>query len=131
MPLFDRFRSDRKRFVSPDDFERNLRRQLAMTPDTLAQLRALGVTPDSSLKLEFFFYTDTADKAIALATPLAEFRYAVEQGLSATDKNLWIVTGWTTPIRMTDEIVLAWTEQMCRLGFLHDCDFDGWGTRPG
>jgi regulator of RNase E activity RraB len=130
MALFDRFKSARKRFVSPEDFEGNLRKQLAMTPDTLGQLRRHGATPESSLKLEFFFYTDTADKAIALATALSEFRYEVEQGPSNSDKNLRVVTGWTTAIQMNDETVLAWTEQMCRLGFVHDCDFDGWGTDP-
>jgi hypothetical protein len=24
--------------------------------------------------------------------------------------------------------VLNWTETMCRVGFEHDCEFDGWGT---
>ena len=28
------------------------------------------------------------------------------------------------------EAVVAWTEQMCRLGREHDCEFDGWGTNP-
>ena len=24
--------------------------------------------------------------------------------------------------------LLEWTEMMCRVGFEHDCEFDGWGT---
>jgi hypothetical protein len=130
MGFFDRFKSAPKRFVPTGTFEANLRKQLAMTPQTVAELRALGVTTDTSLRLEFFFYTDTADKALALKSSLAELKYEVEQKVSASDTKLRVVTGWSTAIQMKDDVVLAWTEQMCRIGFSHDCDFDGWGTNP-
>ena len=65
MGFFDRFKSASKRFVAPGTFEADLRKQLAMTPQTVAQLRALGVTTETSLRLEFFFYTDTTDNLIS------------------------------------------------------------------
>jgi regulator of RNase E activity RraB len=110
--------------------ESNRQKQLAMTPKTVEQLRTHGVTSETNLKLEFFFYTDTADKADALKKALSELKYEVEQGLAAADKTLRVITGWSTAMQMKDEIVVAWTEQMCRIGFSHDCDFDGWGTNP-
>lgn len=130
MGFFDRFKNSSKRFVAPGTFEADLRKQLAMTPQTVAQLRSLGVTTETSLRLEFFFYTDTTDKAVALTSALAELKYEVEQKVSASDKNLRVITGWSTAMQMKDNVVLAWTEQMCRIGFSHDCDFDGWGTNP-
>lgn len=130
MGFFDRFKSGSRRFVAPDRFEASLQGQLAMTPQTMAQLRTLGVSTESRLKLEFFFYTDSVDKAAALTAALSALAYEVEHGVSASDKKLRVITGWSTALQMNDDVVLAWTEPMSRLGFAHDCEFDGWGTNP-
>ena len=116
------------RYVSEKSFQKNLSRQLAMAPRTLAQMSDHGVTDFMQLKLEYFFYTDAESKAQALTYCLKERGYDVEMGRSAHDTGLMLVTGWTNPIEMTDDAVLAWTESMCRLGYEHDCEFDGWGT---
>ncbi len=119
-----------QRFVTESAFRKNLVSQSRMTPQTLEQLRDYGVTDDSKLALEFFFYTDTAAKASALATLLSTEGYLVEHGPSASDETTLVVTGWTTRMRMDEKTVTAWTERMCRIGFEHDCQFDGWGTNP-
>ena len=118
------------RFVSDHSFKSNLSKQIEMTPKTLEQLRTYGVADDVKLKLEIFFYTDTEDKARPLAGELRNLGYDVEAGLSAGDDRLFLVTGWTTPIQMDTISVTAWVEDMVRLGFAHDCEFDGWGTNP-
>lgn len=82
------------------------------------------------MELEFFFYTNTADKAERLATELAKLNYTLQSGISAADKRLFIVTGSTGKLIMTDEIVEQWVKQMCEIGYKHDCEFDGWGTVP-
>jgi hypothetical protein len=38
-----------------------------------------------------------------------------------------LITGRTTPLQMRAAILTDWTVRMCELGFLHDCEFDGWG----
>ncbi|MCH7726849.1 MAG: ribonuclease E inhibitor RraB [Planctomycetes bacterium] len=118
------------RYVSEKSFRENLAKQTDMSPQTVAQLRKHGVTDDMTLKLEFFFYTDIEEKAHALAAPLQKLNYKVETGPSAGDDKLILVTGWTVPIKMDDRSVVNWTEKMCRLGYKHDCEFDGWGTNP-
>ena len=123
-------KSSSGQFVSETDFNNNLDGQLEMTPQTLVQLRKLNVTEDKELKLEYFFYTNTAEKAEQLATEIAKLNYTVEHGVSAGDKNLFIVTGWTTKMKMEGDIVNQWTKQMCELGYQFDCEFDGWGTEP-
>ena len=69
-------------------------------------------------------------KALSLVNALRAFRYKVESKQSEEDSHLQIVTGWTTPIKMTDSDVVTWTKKMCHLGYECDCDFDGWGTYP-
>ena len=101
-----------------------------MTPQTLQQLRKHGVTDDSRLALEFFFYTDTETKAAALAKALSTKGYSVKHRPSASDDKTRVITGWTTKMHMDEQTVVIWTRRMCKLGFDHDCDFDGWGTNP-
>jgi hypothetical protein len=119
-----------KRFVQERAAQRNLISQLSMTPKTLTALRRLGVESTSLLRLEFFFYTNSDDKARALATMLETRGYSVERR-SAADEKLTLVTGWTCPVVMADGRVLEWTRDMVALGVENDCVFDGWGTSPG
>lgn len=130
MGLFGIFSGRPKQFVTPEAFQENVTNQLAMTPQTVAQLRGLNVTPETQLKLEFFFYTNSPDKAAALSAVLSGMEYDVQHGPSPSDKRLQVVTGWTDKMPMHDATVLAWTKEMCEVGFQHDCEFDGWGTNP-
>lgn len=121
---------DPRRYLSEDAFREILAKQTAMSPATIAQLQKLGVTDATSLKLEFFFYTDTDSKAQGLENALKELQYEAHRGPSASDPNSVLINGWTTSMKMDVRTVVAWTEEMCRLGFMHDCEFDGWGTSP-
>lgn len=133
MGLFDIFKSNQKTvgmFVSESAFKSNRTRQAEMTPQTMGQLREIEVTEDKELKLEFFFYTNTLQKAQGLDKELKSLRYSVTHEKSAGEKNLFVVTGWSTKMKMSELVVSNWTDQMCDLGFNHDCEFDGWGTTP-
>ena len=101
-----------------------------MTPQTVSQLRKHDVTEESLLKLEYFFYTNTKEKAEGLAQKLADTGYTGSYDNSASDKKQFVVTGWTSRMKMDDQTVLDWTGRMCDAGQEHDCEFDGWGTHP-
>jgi len=118
------------RFQTEEAYAENRARQLAMTPQTIGQLRKYGLTEDSQLKLEYFFYTNTKEKAAALAQELASMGYAGTSDRSASDKKQFVVTGWTSRMRMDDQTALDWAGRMCEVGHKHDCEFDGWGTNP-
>ncbi len=118
------------RFVTEEAFRQHLAKQMKMSPLTVAQLRKHGVTDSTMLKLEFFFYTNADSKAKGLAASLRQLGYEATAGPSASDGRVLLVTGWTTAMKIDEGTVTAWTEKMCRLGFEHDCDFDGWGTYP-
>jgi hypothetical protein len=117
-------------FVVERKFIENRTNQVHMTPKTLDQLRNLEVTSDDELKMEYFFYTNTIGKAKSLADEMGKLEYTAWHGPSAADKKLFLVTGWTTKMKMTDEVVTLWAKQMCEIGYQFDCDFDGWGTSP-
>ena len=128
MGLSDLFSRRPERFLSKEAFEANLEKQMTMTPQTLRQLRTYGVTPERRRRLDFFFYTDTVEKAAALAAALKHRNYEVDYRRSASDAKVQLITGLTTEMTMSDATVLDWTREMCTLGFRHDCDFDGWET---
>jgi hypothetical protein len=118
------------RYCSDEAHARNRSRQLTMTPQTVAQLRNFGVTDESQLKLEYFFYTNTKEKAAALAQKLAALGYVGNYDHAVANQTEFVVNGWTSPLKMDDQTVLDWTAGMCDLGREYDCDFDGWGTNP-
>ncbi len=121
---------ENKKFVSEISYEKNRANQVKMVPQTLGQLRDLGISDSKELKLEYFFYTDSNEKATILAEELNKLNYSVEYGQSAGDKKLFVVTGWTEKMKMDESTVVNWTKRMCETGFHHDCEFDGWGTNP-
>jgi hypothetical protein len=115
-------------FVSERAFRKNLARQTAMAPQTVAELRKHGVAASARLRLEFFFYASVEANAQRLATALNELEYQAEAQIAAGDSRLFVVTGWTTPLGMDDESIVQWVEKMVRLGYAHDSEFDGWGV---
>lgn len=118
------------RFVTEGAFSKNCTKQTVMAPQTMGQLRKHGVSEVTELKLEFFFYTNTEAKASELADILKRKGYSTEHKPAAHDKTLRVIEGWTGKMKMTDAIVIAWTREMCEVGFASDCEFDGWGTNP-
>jgi hypothetical protein len=121
--LFGRHDGGPRRFVSKAEFSKNLE-QAKASPQIVAELRKCGVTDDT----KYFFYTNTEPKAQALAIRLKSLGYEVESRPSAGDAGELLISGWTTPIKMSDKAVVTWAEKMCLLGYEYDCDFDGWGT---
>lgn len=115
-------------FVSAQHLKDNIAKQTEGAPKVMEQLRQQNITQDKELKLEYFFYTNTNEKAKMFAPELEKLNYTVKYGQSAGDKNLFVITGLTTKMKMTNEIVVNWSKQMCELGYKFDCDFDGWGA---
>lgn len=117
-------------FISEQQHAENLELQLSTSPQTLRQLHEYGISSSKSLKLEYFYYTNEEKKARSLSEQLALLGYTSEYGQIEDDPGIFIVTGWTTPIQAVKNTISEWTENMCSLGYKHDCEFDGWGTNP-
>ena len=107
MGLFDFLKlkqNGNNQFVTEQAFKSNLAKQMQMTPQTMEQLRKIDVSADKELKLEYFFYTNTADKAKLFADEIGKLNYEVKYGQSAGDKKSFVITGWTTKMKMQDNI---------------------------
>lgn len=127
--LFGRGKRD-PRFVNEAAFRQNLAKQVQMAPHTLAKLREYGVTEEKQRRLDFFFYSNQGDNVSALAEALKDTSASVASGPSADDPGVFLAQGQSVPVAMTDAAVVEWVRQMTRLGYEHDCAFDGWGTDP-
>lgn len=132
MGLFDIFKSKSSngKFVSESAFNKNLKSQMGMTPQTLEQLREININEDKVIKLEFFFYTNSLEKAAKLSSELKKINYESDHRLAAGSTTEYFVNGCTTKMKMTNQVVSNWTKKMCEIGYMFDCEFDGWGTNP-
>jgi len=137
MGIFDIFKKVSAKYIDEYKHQDNMKKQIAMVPELLAKLQQSGITDDSELKLEYFFYTNAEDKADRLSEKLSVLGYSTEQRPSAdsnTDeeesKKLTLLTGWSNPVKMAKDKLCQWIKDMCILGFEQDCEFDGWGTKP-
>ena len=118
-----------KRFISEEQHEKNLFMQLEMNEETLKQLSLYGIFEGTKLKLEYFFLTDTKEKAEDMNEELREMGYR-KNGLFI-ENGFWVITGWTQKIRMNKETINSWSWEMCELGYENDCKFDSWASFPG
>jgi hypothetical protein len=120
------FRANTNVFVSEEKFKTNLAKQLEWTPKTLEKLKVKDVSMRDQLQLSYFFYSIDIDKAKILVKELSDLHYSSEVHKNFFNKTQFIISGKTTPIKMSKSALLSWTKKMCELGYQLDCDFDGW-----
>lgn len=130
MGIFDIFKQATKRYIGESTHEDNMEGQLQRAPQMLEALYKTGVTDETELKLEYFFYTNAEDKAERLIESLKNIGYTPEQRLAPDSETTRTITGWSHPVVMSKEKVSQWISDMCIIGFKEDCQFDGWGTKP-
>lgn len=104
--------------------------QKTMSSAVLRQLHKLGMDENDSQQVEFFFYADHQDKANNLAIELSRLGYTVINSEPSAEqkKNLFLVSGSTTEIKMDSNHLSEWTTRMSELAHNEGCTFDGWGT---
>ncbi len=121
---------DNTQVVNETKFEIGKEVQACATPMVMEILRRFGEEQGAELVLEFFFYTNERSKAESLEVELKKFGYNVfvlED--KKTERELkFSITGQTIPLPNEDDVIEKWAVKMNELGFIHDCEFDGWGT---
>lgn len=116
----------KKQFVSEMDSIINQDKQFRLATESLVRLRDAAVEEEDELKIDYFFYTDTLEKSQKIEKEIRKMNYVVSQGIAPHDKNLFVISGRTTEIRMMHEALKKWVEEMCVLGYKYDCSFDNW-----
>lgn len=117
-----------KKFVSIDTFLDNRNIQAQMVPRTVEQLQKFNISSEKKSQLEYFFYSNSAEKAARLAAEMKKLNYIVYDETPAANKELFSTNGLTTKMQMSDEVLIQWAKEMCEIGYTFDCEFDGWGT---
>jgi hypothetical protein len=127
MGLFRFFKhKENKSFVSEVAYITNRGKQSHKVVEILVELRELNIEEVDVLPIQFFFQTDALDKATLLAKELEHINYIGTPQITAQKKDLYLITGSTSGIKMVHEIIRNWTMELCDVGFKHDCDFTHW-----
>jgi hypothetical protein len=128
MPGFNSFRNHLYRFFSKKEMADSIALQPKLSRSLVKLFKQYGGTKTES-PVEFFFYTDTEDKANNLVIELVKLKYEV-YGIHppANDIQDWSIIGATIPLMMNEQEMTKCCEKMNRLGYETDCRFDGWGT---
>lgn len=116
----------KKQFVSETDFILNQHKQFRTATESLVSLRDSEIEEDDELKIEYFFYTDNFEKSQKLEKEIQKIGYIVNHGQAIKDKNLFVIAGKTTKMKMMHETLREWVIEMSELGYKYDCRFDNW-----
>ncbi|MDJ0709519.1 MAG: tetratricopeptide repeat protein [Woeseiaceae bacterium] len=118
------------RYLPDTLFDDVLELQASATQETLDGLYEYGVSETDELKLKYTFNTNDERMAESLAETLIGLGYSSEFSYAPGSDSVYVVSGWTIPVPVSRESAANWTESMCRIGFSHDAEFTGWGTKP-
>jgi hypothetical protein len=118
----------RKRYISEKKFQSNLINQLQMTPMTLSEIAKYNKNSKAKMKIEVFFYSKSKKFANKMASELRKKGYSLDVKKVINNKGEYLINGWTSEMDISKKEMLSWTKEMCELGYLYNCDFDGWGT---
>ncbi|MDX6679216.1 MAG: hypothetical protein QOE31_3268 [Solirubrobacteraceae bacterium] len=115
----------------PEWYEQLHDLQLLSNATLWKQLRDLGVTEETPLRLGFVYLAPGEEEAQRLETFLREQTdYEVQtrrRRKGWVEEPEWLVGGATQPTALTLETIDAWTEWMVAAGAVEGpCAFDGW-----
>lgn len=89
-------------------------------------LSTFSAKEGDELAIEFFFDTDTLEKAQNLADQLNQLGYELYGIYESNGKQS--ISGCTHSLKITNDAMIQWSDLMNDLGFENDCKFDGWGS---
>ena len=112
------------RFRTEAQYKKNRASQVARSTRLVEELRQSGGLGETESRLEFFFRTGRRASARKLAQALKTRSYEAE--VLAQDDGTWAVSGLSLPLRTSSDVLLGWTEDMCRFGYEHDSEFGSW-----
>lgn len=108
------------RFRTEAEYKRNRARQLARSEELLAELELGG----TDLRLAFVLRAAKKAHARKLAAALVARGYGAEA--RPGEEGTFLVDGTSPPLAPEREVILGWTEDMCRFGYEYGAEFEGW-----
>lgn len=116
-----------KPFISLKKLESNLKGQKNLANRYLDLLSIHNKNMEELKGMEFFYYSKTRENADELKKDLEKIGYEI-YGIEKSTKNQYSIIGVTIPISLEEDKFKEWIKMMNEIGFINDCNFDGWGT---
>ncbi|OCX51389.1 hypothetical protein BEL04_15275 [Mucilaginibacter sp. PPCGB 2223] len=116
--------NDTNTYFTKEHFENEIR--LDINEDVLKRIYNDGLKPTDQRPINFFFVTDTEEKAILFKN------YLEDNFPDYTEIEVWDyednfeIRGFTAPLTMDLEPINHWNQAMWDTGYSHDCVLDGW-----
>lgn len=101
--------------------------QLLATDRIRELLPEFGGDMHKERELEFFFYANREEDAIALAVELEKHKLGKEITINFF-RGSYSIIGLTEKKMTYAQPLDKWIKQMNELAFKFDCEFDGWGS---
>lgn len=120
--------SKKSQFVNEEDFEGNLVSQDYKLNRAFGVMEEFNLKAKEKLEIDFFFYTDTSEKAQKLSEELKKLNFEVSWHEFKMDRKIYSVVGSTDKMQNDEELLIYWSKFMCQLGYKFDCEFDGWSV---
>ncbi|EHQ29975.1 ribonuclease E inhibitor RraB [Mucilaginibacter paludis] len=99
---------------------------LEVNQDVLKRIYSDGIEPTDQLPVNFFFVTDTEDKATLFRDYLCgNYPQYTEIEVWDYDEHFEI-RGFSSPVLMEIEAINQWNQIMWDAGYQYDCILDGW-----
>lgn len=116
--------SSTNQFFSKEMYESEI--GLDVNEDVLERIYSDGVKPTDKFGIEFFFITDSQQKAQSLSQRLiSDFSSYSDVNVEETE-DYWEVTGITSLIEMSITEINNWNQLMWDIGYEYDSKLDGW-----
>lgn len=114
------------RYFSKEEFLESMMSQGFLVGRILKNVQRLGRMPLKERQLEYFFYTNSLIKATELAQEMGKLNYSVFYDETPYQPVQYLITGLTCFMPFNGNVVTQWAQEMCRIGYRCDCQFDGW-----
>jgi hypothetical protein len=111
-------------FFTEDIYETEI--ALGVNEDVLKRIYNSKITADSRLPIEFFFVSNNVDNVLNLQKHLKENFADYKQLKVQPYENLYELSGLTSSIQMSLDLINKWNKLMWDLGYDFDCKLDGW-----
>jgi len=116
-----------KRYFTFESFESQFGQQMDGAWRFFRNLKAMGIKNNARTTIDFTFCSNKKRKLKALENELIN-RYNYKITSLKWKFSYWLLDGATHKMFIDEENVLFWIIDMYRLGFEHDCLFEGYGS---
>ena len=113
-----------QRYRTEAEYKQNRLSRIKSSRSRWQALEATGQWTGDDAQLEFRFRTANRGSARKLSKALESrgYRASVQEEADGTLR----IAGPCPAMQVTEKSIVSWTSDMCRFGYEHDAEFEGW-----